>query len=82
MKHFLILALTAIMTLTMMTGCRNKNNAESAIDDVATTISEGLNDMTDTQNTDNTAGRRVPGTENTETTHGNTHARNRRGINR
>ena len=46
MKRFLLLAFAAVLTLTVMTGCTNKDNqAGSEVDNAITTISEGLDDM-------------------------------------
>ena len=84
MKHILLLALAAALTMTMLTGCRNKdNNAESMVDDAVTTISEGLDDLTGTTKATNATEKRTENTENSsETSQDNTNSRSRRGINR
>ena len=85
MKHILLLALATVLTMTMLTGCRNKDNkAESAVDGAVTTISEGLDDLTGTTKATNATEKRTESTSEStsESTQSNGNARSRRGINR
>ena len=51
MKRILLFAFAVALTMSVMTGCRNKDSkAESAAEDVITTISEGLSDMAGNDN--------------------------------
>ena len=74
MKRFLLLAFAAVLTLTVMTGCTNKDNeAGSEVDNAITTISEGLDDMTGNDTTSNTENRTDTGESNARTRRSTNH---------